>query len=518
MLLNVNLSSMYAKPKTKKSDPAVTDTQSVQHKGVSMPAVPVLQEAVAQRDAVAEKETVQAKFETKQLKEDEESPLQGKFETTQLKEDEQPVQGKFAARATAQLEEIATTKPNNTGLPDQLKTGVESLSGMSMDHVKVHYSSDKPSQLNAHAYAQGSDIHVAPGQEKHLPHEAWHIVQQAQGRVRPTMQMKGSVPVNDDKSLEHEADVMGSKAATVTTPVGQLKENKSSPNGQVAQLAGTKPNQPTVDGRFRVKLSSEREEFTYRNRAALGLDAVLPQHHRIRGKKYTSAGKIEAIMIDGDEAWRFLKEPIDAPGSDQKVLCIDTVGWEDESEKEQKDKKCVLDVKIGTYTKSGEQFALEGAGAFKRFFKKIEHNLKDLNRDSRKLGYDIDSGNLTEFLKLATNKRTSAQLHAAMIAVRSRLLAIKARLATAPITFVGSSLFLVFNLTNPQASDVKLIDPDHPIVTDPGELQMPDQLVRSSQFTGERSWENYVRKWKTGFGTGMDKFLEWFDNLAGTGG
>lgn len=69
-------------------------------------------------------------------------------------------------------------KPNATGLPDHLKSGIESLSGMSMDEVKVHYNSEKPAQLNALAYAQGTDIHVGPGQERHLPHEAWHVVQQ----------------------------------------------------------------------------------------------------------------------------------------------------------------------------------------------------------------------------------------------------------------------------------------------------------------------------------------------------
>jgi len=102
---------------------------------------------------------------------------------------------------------------NNTGLPDHLKSGIESLSGMSMDNVKVHYNSAQPAQLNALAYAQGTDIHIAPGQERHLPHEAWHVVQQAQGRVLPTMQMKNGVPVNDDKGLEQEADAMGIKAA-----------------------------------------------------------------------------------------------------------------------------------------------------------------------------------------------------------------------------------------------------------------------------------------------------------------
>jgi hypothetical protein len=104
-------------------------------------------------------------------------------------------------------------KENNTGLPDNLKSGIENLSGYSMNDVKVHYNSVRPAQLQAHAYAQGTDIHLASGQEKHLPHEAWHVVQQKQGRVKPTLQMKGRVNVNDDAGLEKEADVMGLKAS-----------------------------------------------------------------------------------------------------------------------------------------------------------------------------------------------------------------------------------------------------------------------------------------------------------------
>ncbi|MDE1206968.1 DUF4157 domain-containing protein [Tenacibaculum larymnensis] len=102
-------------------------------------------------------------------------------------------------------------KENNTGLPDNLKSGIETMSGYSMDDVNVHYNSDKPAQLNAHAYAQGTDIHIASGQEKHLAHEAWHVVQQKQGRVQPTTSF-GSAQINDNKSLEKEADVMGAKA------------------------------------------------------------------------------------------------------------------------------------------------------------------------------------------------------------------------------------------------------------------------------------------------------------------
>jgi hypothetical protein len=114
--------------------------------------------------------------------------------------------------AAARLQPESLKPTNNTGLPDALKLGVESLSGVSLDSVKVHYNSGRPAQLNALAFAQGNEIHVGPGQQQHLPHEAWHVVQQAQGRVQATAQMKGGVPVNDDAGLEAEADAMGARA------------------------------------------------------------------------------------------------------------------------------------------------------------------------------------------------------------------------------------------------------------------------------------------------------------------
>lgn len=97
------------------------------------------------------------------------------------------------------------------GLPNPLKAGLQSLSGMDMSDVRVHRNSAKPAQLNALAYAQGNDIHLGPGQERHLPHEAWHVVQQRQGRVQQTVQAAG-IGVNDDAGLEREADVMGARA------------------------------------------------------------------------------------------------------------------------------------------------------------------------------------------------------------------------------------------------------------------------------------------------------------------
>lgn len=123
----------------------------------------------------------------------------------------QPPMHQFANLSLDRLSLAAAPPPNRTGLPDRLKAGIEHLSGFAMDDVRVHYNSPKPATVQALAYTKGTEIQVGPGQEKHLPHEAWHVVQQKQGRVKPTLQLKG-VAINDDAALEREAEAMGRHA------------------------------------------------------------------------------------------------------------------------------------------------------------------------------------------------------------------------------------------------------------------------------------------------------------------
>lgn len=151
---------------------------------------------------------------------EEEELLQGKMEPVQRQgpEDEDLLQGRVASsEPPAQSLGGGDAGENRTGMPDQLKSGLEQLSGLSLSGVRVHHDSPKPAQLNALAYAQGQDIHLGPGQEQHLPHEGWHAVQQMQGRVKPTMKAEG-VSINDDAGLEHEADMMGAKALSEKLP------------------------------------------------------------------------------------------------------------------------------------------------------------------------------------------------------------------------------------------------------------------------------------------------------------
>jgi hypothetical protein len=142
---------------------------------------------------------------------------------------------------------------NKTGLPDKLKSGMESLSGLSMNDVKVHRNSDKPAQLQAHAYAQGTDIHLGPGQEKHLPHELGHVVQQKEGRVQPTTQLQSKVNINDDAGLEKEADVLGAKAMQFKAMPGfqasQTNSSSSFFSSNTFQLAPKNPAPETINRR-----------------------------------------------------------------------------------------------------------------------------------------------------------------------------------------------------------------------------------------------------------------------------
>jgi len=225
-----------AENKSHQANAKTTANHSAGEKGISMPAVPVLQNRPAQLQAGEQDGQAQT-----QIPIDE----QRQYADKGKRENIQPFQ--LAAQSAPPANPSA---PNNTGLPDGLKKGVESLSGFDISDVKVHYNSPKPAQLQAFAYAQGTDIHVAPGQEKHIPHEAWHVVQQKQGRVQPTVQLKEYVPVNDDPALEQEATAMGSKAAqfksdqaTFAKPL-QLKSDFGSMGVVQREIYNNKVNDP----------------------------------------------------------------------------------------------------------------------------------------------------------------------------------------------------------------------------------------------------------------------------------
>ncbi len=217
-----------------------------------------------------------------------------------------------------QLDAIANWRPvyttiqkkeDKTGLPGNLKSGIENLSSISMDDVKVYYPSDKPAQLNAHAYPQGTEIHIASGQEKHLPHEAWHVVQQKQGRVKPTIQMKGNVKINDDKGLEKEADVMGAKAfqfednrpeAVVQRKLQEMVSNRPLANPSLPSATQLKGDGKKSKHNRKARSSAKQSGLFY----SLGED-VNPR-------------RIERDLEEKNEVERDLEEKNEEPENDTK--------------------------------------------------------------------------------------------------------------------------------------------------------------------------------------------------------
>ncbi len=171
--------------------------------------------------------------------EDEELMAQGKFTTDAVvqqvpfDEEELPGQGKFIENSPIQRQALEneeeplqsksdeTAQMNKTGMPDDVKNKMESSFNTDFSNVTIHANSSKAPNVGALAYTQGHDIHFAPGQfspdssqgQRLLGHELTHVVQQRQGLVKPTGEI-GGMPVNDNPSLEKEADDMGSKASS----------------------------------------------------------------------------------------------------------------------------------------------------------------------------------------------------------------------------------------------------------------------------------------------------------------
>lgn len=143
--------------------------------------------------------------------------------TTRPGEPVQPGVGKrtlvqdVEARTAARPLDRAPTQGD--ALPASFQLQMERAFGADFGAVRVR-EDPAAAELGARAFTRGTDIHVAPGHydpsspagQELLGHELAHVVQQAQGRVRPTGQAAGA-PTNADPALEHEADELGARAA-----------------------------------------------------------------------------------------------------------------------------------------------------------------------------------------------------------------------------------------------------------------------------------------------------------------
>ncbi len=188
---------------------------------------------------------------------EEEEPLQGKMNGAiqRMAEEEEPLQGKMIRpiqKKSSRIQTIQRQSATAAKLPNLVQSKMEGAMGADFSGVNIHTESQNATNVGALAYAQGNDVHFAPGQydpqsssgQELIGHELAHVVQQREGRVQPTTQAKG-VPVNDDKGLEAEADDMGRKAAQMKVDDSLARENGSERvTSNVLQRAPNAPTKP----------------------------------------------------------------------------------------------------------------------------------------------------------------------------------------------------------------------------------------------------------------------------------
>ncbi len=166
-----------------------------------------------------EEEELQTKPE-EELQKKEDDELQKKPEDELQKKDDEELQKKSEQNSANSNTQNLNKSSSPEKMPADVQSKMEGSFGTDFSGVNIHRNDESATQLKAQAYAQGNNLHFAPGKytpestrgQELLGHELAHVVQQREGKVKPTKQGKG-MPVNDSVSLEHEADVKGKKAS-----------------------------------------------------------------------------------------------------------------------------------------------------------------------------------------------------------------------------------------------------------------------------------------------------------------
>jgi Domain of unknown function (DUF4157)/Novel toxin 16 len=156
-----------------------------------------------------------------------------------------PSPGIVQRKAGGDATPAAERTPSGSGkpLPDAVRTKMEQAFRTDFSAVRIYEGLDA-TEIGALAFTRGTDIFFAPGRyqpetkkgQELLGHELAHVVQQAQGRVQATMQAKG-VAINDDSSLEHEADVQGALAASGEMAIVGALHSDAAPGGHTVGQA-----------------------------------------------------------------------------------------------------------------------------------------------------------------------------------------------------------------------------------------------------------------------------------------
>jgi hypothetical protein len=180
-------------------------------------------------------------------------------------------------------------------LPPAVRAMMERAFNADFADVLIHPDSARAAALGARAYTEGNSVHLAPGQydpESHagrelIGHELAHVIQQRQGRVAATSQVRG-VAINDAAALEQEADALGQRAASSASLAPGTPALSAAPAASPApathavaqRQAAPQSNEETLDAEVeaaaQLEQSSVPAERAYGTRLVLLLTLMRP--------------------------------------------------------------------------------------------------------------------------------------------------------------------------------------------------------------------------------------------------
>lgn len=151
------------------------------------------------------------------------APARGAAKVPEQKTLSRSVEGRAIAQLKTAVEEAFSPRnflsvPAGAGeaLPAHIRTHHETASGVSLHDAQVFRNSPLPERWNAEALTFGRRVFLGPGKERHLAHEAWHVVQQKRKAVHADFRI-GKTGVNTSARFENEADRMGALAESHRT-------------------------------------------------------------------------------------------------------------------------------------------------------------------------------------------------------------------------------------------------------------------------------------------------------------
>lgn len=198
------------------------------------------------------------------------------------------------------------------GMPGEVQAKMENSFGTDFSGVNIHENSSSATDMGALAYTQGNDVHFAPGQFKPesqggqelIGHELTHVVQQREGNIKPTTEV-GGMGVNNDASLENEADVKGKQAAQAKFAGGEGGgfSPASAASSSVVQRYSESPVEYNHDGH---DMSADREqELQGQTETAMSERSSRDAGRELTEGQYTA--EVQSLQSNVNAAYRSMK-------------------------------------------------------------------------------------------------------------------------------------------------------------------------------------------------------------------